>query len=135
MKIGYHYTSKKNWENIQKEGGMKKYLIKKDEMLQYFPQGVEGVWLWKENPTGASHAGNILYQVSRKGTPEIVKLEVQYDPKKLVRYMGKGVDIYHQGHVDNWEYHKGERGLIVQENIPLQSIRVIGHYNTVQRLQ
>lgn len=135
MKKGYHYTSKENWEKIQRDGGMKKYLIRRDVMDRFFPEGVNGVWLWPKDPKGVSHAGNILYQVSSKGSPEIVKLEVSYNPSDLVRHQGQQIQITHTANVGKLIYHNGERGLIITEDIPLQNIRIVGSYNTVQRLQ
>ena len=135
LKKGYHYTSKKNWEQIQKDGGMKRYTIDKEEMRTLFPKGISGIWLWKEEPTGTSHAGNIMYQVGAKGNPEIVKLEVEYNPRQLASYKGSRLELSHTGAVENWEYHYGDCGIIAKEDIPLKHIRVIGHYNTIQRLQ
>jgi hypothetical protein len=134
-KKGYHYTSKTNWEGIQKSGGMTPYLIQKPEAEGYFPKGINGIWLWKEDPKGASHAGNIMYQVAKKGNPEIVKLEIEYSPDQLVRFGEKGVQFQHSGNVEKWEYHKSDIGVIHEKSILLQNIRVVGNYNTVQRLK
>ena len=135
MKKGYHYTSKKNWEQIQKDGGMKKYITKKEELDRYFPDGINGIWLWKDNPEGKSHAGNIMFQVGTKSDPDIVKLEVEYNPYDVANYHGSNIDIRHHGKVSNWSYHNNEQAVIVKSDIPLQQIRLIGEYNTVQRLQ
>lgn len=135
LKKGYHYTSKKNWEQIQSSGSMNKYLIDKDEIRPYFPHGIMGVWLWEKEPTGISHAGNIMFQVGRKGDPEIIKLEVEYNPRYLANYSGRKLDLNHSGSIENWNYHYSDKAVIVKEDIPLQHIRVIGLYNTVQRLQ
>lgn len=135
LKKGYHYTSKANWEKIQKDGGMKKYLTKKEELDYYFPEGLDGVWLWRNNPEGASHAGNIMFQVGTKGSPEIVKLEVEYNPYDVANYKGSDIDLSHVGTLSNWKYHDGDSAVIVRNDIPIQQIRLIGEYNTIQRLQ
>ena len=135
LKKGYHYTSKENWEKIQKDGGMEKYVTKKDYLDQYFPNGINGIWLWEGSPEGKSHAGNIMYQVGTKGSPEIVKLEVEYNPYDVAHYKGMKLELSHAGRIEKWEYHHADAAVIVKSDIPLQHIRLIGEYNTVQRLQ
>lgn len=135
MKIGYHYTSKENWESIRKDMKMKKYHIDRDVLREYFPKGVEGVWLWEKDPKGESHAGNIMYQVGKKGSPEIVKLKIKYDPKDVISYKGSKMRFIHEGHVENWKYHYNDAAVMVKTDIPLQNIKVMGMYNTIQRLQ
>lgn len=133
--IGYHYTSRENWRKIRASGGLKQYLTRKPELAHWFPDGFVGIWLWKNNPEGLSHAGNVMWQVSTKKSTVIVKLQVQYDPRDQLVFNGHKINVFHKGHLGEMIYHQDEQGLVIARDIPLRFIKLIGTYNTVQRLQ
>lgn len=133
---GYHYTSKENWEKIQKDGKMKPQKVEDESVTRYFPSGVNGVWLWDHNPKGESHAGTILGVVGRRGTTEVVKLEVDYKQEDKLTYGIQQIKLDHIGNIGNWQYHRGgDSAVIIKKEIPVQNIRQVGYYNTVQMLQ
>lgn len=133
--IGYHYTSADNWNKIQRDGFLTPYPMKQPDLLTAFPNGVNAVWLWVNNPQGVSHAGNILYQVSRRATPRIVKLAVEYSPDQVLRGpMGERIQLSHHGHIDEWVYHDKDSSVLIRNPIPVSRIRLLKAYNIVERL-
>ena len=136
LKVGYHYTSVSNWEQIKKDGGLLQYRMNHPSLTELYGEMVIGVWVWMFNPLGQSHAGNILYQVGVKGAHEIVKLKVLYDPAKVMRSPAGGeLHLFHKGHVENWNYHKKDRSVIVQHDIPLENIKLVKSYNVIDLLR
>lgn len=135
-KVGYHYTSLSNWEKIQREGYLEQYRLNHPAINAVFGDLVIGVWLWEFNPLGQSHAGNILYQVGTKGEHQIVKLKVLYDPTKVLRAPNGGnLQVRHQGSVGSWMYHKRDKSVIVQQDIPLENIKQEKTYNVIDLLR
>ena len=93
-----------------------------------------GVWLWTRNPRGLSHAGNIVYQAACKSTVNVVKLKVEYYSEDVFKFGGRPVTVLHSGTIGNLNYHDSDPAVIVQNEIPLSSIQVIGRYNIVDLL-
>lgn len=124
----YHYTSAENWESI-KTFGFKPYLIKKEELDQYFPGGVMGVWLWTHKLEGLSHAGTVLYQASNRASVNIVQLEVEIAEKKLLTWNGRPVRVYHKGHLEKLVYHANEEGCIAVGPILPDQVKLVKTFN------
>lgn len=77
---GYHYTSYEAWKKISHQG-LKPQLITTEGIAK----NTKGIWLWAFEPEGKHNVTNILYQVTNKGYFNIVKLEVEYQPKYLLK--------------------------------------------------
>jgi hypothetical protein len=136
IKIGYHYTSLSNWEKILKKGYMIPYHIENDGILTAFPDGVNGIWLWENNPKGLSHAGNIFLQASRKAETQVVKLRVYYREENRLTY-GEGksrVKFTQTSSIGNLVCPK-ENALIYTEPIPVGDIELMGVYDLVEGLR
>jgi hypothetical protein len=123
----YHYTSSANWKQIQEEG-LVPGLMMKEELLKYFPGGAMGIWLWPERLEGRAHLGSIIYQMAYKNTSSVVLLEVDYDGPTLM-YGDKFVQMYHNGTIQNFEYHNLVPSQIATERIPPEQIKLINEYD------
>jgi len=132
---GYHYTSLANWERINKEGMIKPQKIISSSLLDVFRDGVDGIWLWKEEPKGESHAWNILFQLSTKADTRVVKLKVEYDEDLVLRPPEWGkLKMTHTGTIGDWE-GPAEESVIYCGCIPLKDIKVVGIYDVVRGLE
>ena len=126
--IGYHYTAKKLWQKIKKEG-LKPYQIHHCELLRYFDR-VDGIWIWNRKLSGAGEVGSILWQATTKDDHRVVKLKVEYEWKSLLRHKGRRVRLHHTGHIGDWNYHKGNQtSYIVTIPIPPENIELVKEYN------
>lgn len=125
---GYHYTSWRNWQSIQKHG-MRPYEISKPELLDYFDYYPTGIWCWVEEPSDESELGTLIFQLSSKGQTKVVKLELVYTDKDLLYYEGNGyrrkVDLSHDGGMGNWVYHEGQDAVIITKPIPVKKIKLV----------
>lgn len=79
--------------------------------------------------------GNIVYQMSSKGSHVIVKLRVAYKDSDLLRVDGHKVHLVHEGSVGKLKYHMGDLSVICKENIPLSDITLIGVYDAAKLLR
>jgi hypothetical protein len=133
MKKGYHYTSAANWESIKTEG-LIPYLIRKSEVEEYFPGGVQGVWLWANELKGLSHAGTVIFHAAKKATPNVVMLEVAYRERDVLCFAGDSARFLHDGHLHELVYHTDEPGIILTKPVPPGDIRLIAQYDLVELL-
>lgn len=136
MKSGYHYTSLNNWINIQKQGVINTYPIEHSEISEFFPNGVNGIFVWENFQRGASHAGSLLWHMANKGTADIVLLRVLYrDTDCLQSTVGGRFVVHHLGSIGNWEYHKGaDTAVILTGKVGLSRITAVKRFNIVQLL-
>lgn len=112
------------------------YMMDKPEIRRVFGHGIEGIWLWVNNPKNKSHTGNLIYQMSRKHEHQIVKLQVEYDQRDILRTSnGEQVRITHRGDIDGWNYHTLDQSVIVERDIPIENIKLLKVYNLVELLQ
>ena len=144
IKIGYHYTSLSCWKKIKEKGYMVPYAIDHPSVLDFYPNGLQGIWLWENNPKGLSHAGNIVLQISRKAETKIVKLRVYYRDENRLTYgetnwfkrmmkvaCGKRIELTHTGMIGDLTYHL-EKALIHDGPIPVGDIELMGTYDFVE---
>lgn len=130
----YHYTSKNNWEKI-KIFGFQPYVISKPELDSFFPGGVNGVWLWKNKPTGHSNMGCILFQFATKSETDIVLLEVEIDEGNLLHFGDRLVELPHTGSIGNYQYHEAEKGVIYTSTISPNKIKLLKTFDIVKLLK
>lgn len=126
--IGYHYTSYRNWQNIKKVG-LKVYPINKPEIEEYFTEPVYGIWAWQKQPKGKSELGSLLFQTSTKQTTHLVLLEFDYSEYNILTYGGGRINVYHDGLLGNWLYHKDQKAYIVISDIPPENIRLVKEFD------
>jgi hypothetical protein len=132
--IGYHYTSAENYERIKVEG-LTRYRIRKPELDPFFPDGIYGIWIWKQDLTGDEHVGSILWQLMTKNSTRVVKLGVEYNETDLLRQYGADVEILHDGRLGQWHYHYGVPAVVVTENIPPHAITLVQAYDVQKCLR
>jgi hypothetical protein len=132
QRVGYHYTSWRNWLSIKKYG-MRPYEINKPELQEYFDYYPLGIWCWTEEPSGKSEVGSILFQLSTKAQTKIVKLELSYTDDDLLYYEGNGykqkILLYHVGHIEKWTYHENQEAVIITNPIPADKIKLVRVYD------
>ena len=131
--IGYHYTTKSNWEKI-KTYGIVPYLISKPELEEYFPGGVNAVWVWTNNLRGLAHSGSIIWQ-SQKGEAVIVKLRIKYRKEDVLSYGEATIKLYHDGTIGDLKYHDEAESCLVTKIIPPKDIKLVGEYDLIELLK
>lgn len=138
--IGYHYTSYDNWLEIKKKG-LIPYEIHKREIRRYFPdKKIMRVWIWTKRFHGVPHAGSVLYQLAYRSNPHVVLLSVDITGLDILRYHwpygGWGdVNIFHDGHIENWTYHTGEeQSVLVTQRISPGRIHLLKDYDILKLL-
>lgn len=137
MNLGWHYTSKKNWEVIQVTG-LRPYYINKPELDIWYDHPVKGIWVWMSPLKGLSHVGSIFWQVSTKKTLEVVELEVQYKENDLLRhedFPGGKVVLHHKGNMGDYIYHDHEKSTILVNKIKPRRIKLIAEYDLLDLLK
>jgi len=133
FRIGYHYTSLKCYRSIQ-EQGIIPYKIHKPELSNFFKDGIfTGIWIWTERLEGLSHAGSVIFQMSNKGEPVAVMLQVIYHVESLLQIAGYNLLLSHFGVMNNLKYHTGnEKARILTHEIPADRIKLLGIYDLGQ---
>lgn len=132
--IGYHYTTKSNWEKIKIQG-LIPYEVHKDELKKYFPRGVKAIWVWRKSFRGLGHTGSIIFQ-AQKGDTSIVKLKVEYDFADILRSGHRIVEIQHWGNVGNLLYHTGnEKAYLITEKILPEKIKLVKEFDLIKLLK
>ena len=126
--LGYHYTSIENYWHICNEG-LVPYSINKPDLMPHFPNGIIGVWLWKQDLVGTEHLGSILWQLMTKSSTRIAKLSVEYDPNKLMCRDGEPIEILHDGRLGSWIYHTKTPAVVYTEVIQPRCINRIHTFN------
>lgn len=130
--IGYHYTSYKNWLKIKKQG-LKVYPIKDWWLLKNLIEAdfpTKGIYVWKKKQNPKEHLGVMLDQLMDKNETKIVCLSVDYtDEDKLKTLWGQGVDIFHDGDIENFHYHTKARGTLLGRKISPERIKLLGVYD------
>jgi len=135
---GYHYTTKENWKNIQRCGGLIPYEIKNNRgvIKEFTSSPLCGIWTWTSSPKGLSHAGNVMRVAATHDKVNVVKLEIQYHSfDVLTSNKGERIALMHIGEIENLIYHREEEAVIVTKKIPLSDIKVIGEYDIIDALK
>lgn len=130
---GYHYTSLTNYWHILNEG-LVPYNIKKDDLKIHFPDGINGIWLWKDNLHGDEQLGSILWQLMTKSDTRVVKLQVYYDESNLLKREEFPVEILHDGKLGSWSYHSKVPAIILTKPIETKFIFRMATYDLVNLL-
>ncbi|MFW5962640.1 MAG: hypothetical protein ACOCQR_03390 [bacterium] len=138
MLIGYHYTTKNAWEEIQKEGlkGYRKHNIEPRECSTFFKKRKikpKGVWLWFSDPgeDNEDELGIVIARMCTKNTLQIVKLEVSYELKETYKF-GEDISyvtVDHRGENGNWLYHKNREAIFIIGSIPPNRIKKVKEFN------
>jgi hypothetical protein len=145
----WHYTPRRNWLKIREEG-LIPLLIDHPDIVGLGLGPVFGTWVWLEPQEGRAHLGNLIFQLSSKGLPCVVKLEVDWQPDDAwTNQHGDGLRLRHEGTlgppvrgrtemttrrgVPFW-YHTSEPSLILGCRIPPERIHLVGSYDMVAAL-
>ena len=106
--------------------------IGKPEVMQYFDTPPVGTWIWEKPLSKASELGSLLWQLQSKGTTKIVKLEISYDPAKILTdpTWGRRIRLFHTGEIGVFTFHADRpEALIVTGDIPADNVRLIRTYD------
>jgi len=150
MRVGYHYTTLKNWEKIEKEG-LIPYLpeehdnlyIRTDHWSLRIHFGENGelpkmIWIWEKKQSSLSHLGNILFQAASKNETKIVLLEVQFKKSDIMiskfKHKKGAQNIYHDGQIGNFIYHEQEEALLLKNVIPPERVILLKYYDLEELL-
>lgn len=134
--IGYHYTGMSNWKSIVADGKMMTYEIRKPDLGLYFSTDVvQGIWIWKRKLVGLSHFGTIILQAGNKKEHEIVMLELQYEPRKIVRYDGREASFKHFGNINGLVYHESEPAVVYRFPLTLDRIKLVRVYELTKIIE
>lgn len=131
--IGYHYTSKENALKIQKEG-FKPLLILKEELMEYFPKGVMGTWLWQNKLTPEEHLHTVLFQYCTRKSPDIVLFEVQFDGRDALYYGEQRVELSHVPILIDYRLDTSPKSVICTKPIPPEDVRLIKEFDLIKLL-
>lgn len=131
--IAYHYTSIENYWHISSEG-LVPYSINKPDLKPHFPDGIVGIWLWKRDLVGDEHVGSILWQLMTKSSTRVVKLQVEYDPAKLLTRNDEPIEILHDGLLGTWVYHTKTPAVVYTDVIAPGRIHRLETFDLVGRL-
>ena len=129
----YHYTSVENYERIKVEG-LTPYWIKKADLETFFPEGIYGIWLWRDDLSDKEHLGSVLWQLMTKASTHVVKLEVEGEESDLYKLYGVDITINHDGRLGKWDYHNRVPAVVMTKPLPPSKIKVVGNYNLLERL-
>lgn len=132
-KYGYHYTSWDNWLKIRIEG-LNPLLIQHEALEEYFPEGVNGFWIWQNELSDEEHIMCILYQLAFRCQTRIVKLRVKYLEADKLKYKGtQNVVMYYESEdsvIGKWKPRPDNReATILVNHIPASQIEFINEYN------
>lgn len=144
--IGYHYTTKENWEKIQVEGLIPQ-VVTSPGLLQGLEQDwgsklpeIRGIWTWERPQVGIQGMGHVMLIHDRHKSENIVELSFEYDldkdtyvPKKVPEYPRRYLQIWHDGTLEigkyKGPYHKNEPVRLVTEPIAPERITLIQQYD------
>lgn len=129
--IGYHYTSYQNWLNIMNKG-LRLQHIDKPELKKWFPDGVDGVWVWERELSPIDELGSVLWQLQSKTRTKIVKLEIEFhygqwlywhDPET---HSQMSVSLTHTGVMGDYLFHPGSPvARILTEPVLPENIKLV----------
>lgn len=125
MRAGYHYTSYRNWVRIRREG-LVPHPNTHQELMPFLGDTAL-VWLWPRRLRGRAHLGQLVWQLVKQGQERIVVLRCLYDPEVL-----PAENVRHDGAIENWKFHDGERAVVVAGRIPPERIECVADYNMLE---
>ena len=89
-------------------------------------------------PTGAAHAGSVLWQLHQKGAENVVLLSVRYSSEDVFKPPpGSGWafgGVWHNGEFGVWKFHQHECSTILVNSVPLDRIALVAEFDVVRAL-
>lgn len=135
LRVGYHYCADFEWAKIQVEGLVPQVISHpgvRRELARYFKGEPLATWIWAKALAPESHAGTLVLQAARKGSPRICVLRVRYTSEdRLVLPEGFTYTISHDGAIENWRYHASERAILLGSTLPPKRVKLVGYYDLV----
>ena len=127
--VGWHFTAKNNLGSIMEQGLRPYQIDNQPKLLEIFPGGVQGIWVWNRRQLPKEEVGNVIDQAAKKNVDEVVKLKVLYSPEDCLKYRdGQGVvrdvQIFHDGSIGAWVYHYRVPATIVVRTIEPSKIKL-----------
>lgn len=132
--IGYHFTSLDNWHKIQRQG-LRPHMIDKPELKPFFPEPVDGIWIWREGLSPRNEMESVLFQCAEKATSQVVLLKVLYHYWDQLFYWDedgkcKRIVLTHEGVFGNYEFHiDGPEAVILKAPVLPENIELVREYD------
>lgn len=131
--VGYHFTSKSNWDTIKYEG-LQCYNISEEKRINLRQKGVDcekGIWLWERKLDARETLGCCIYQFERKGDLEIVELEInfKYIDTNILFFNNKYISIKHNYYECKNNLHDDTPAVLAIKNIKPEEIKLVRVYN------
>lgn len=128
MNTAYHYTTWRNWLDIQRDG-ITPYLLNKP----CFRYDTRGIWMYPRRLQGDEHVGSVLWQVCMKREMHVVLLKCRYDPRMMIG-RPESWNVTHSGTLGEWQFHHDTPCVVVTEAIPPEDIELVGDYDLHDKL-
>lgn len=130
--IGYHYTSYRRWQEIQKTGLIPQ-LIYNAELIQYLDKdNTHGVWLWKEKLTPRNELGIVLFELCHRAATDIVCLRVEYRAEQTLFGGLTNVTIRHTALLEKFEcYFDNPQSIVLTQSINPDNIELEKRFNVM----
>lgn len=132
---GYHYTSWKNWERIQREG-LKPYPMRNPSLKGILPRDLRVIWVFQQwKPGEIAHYGQVLWSSMHRHTLHIALLAVDYEESDIYTDGPPGsFNVSHNGELSTgygepWVYHVREPAHLLIHPVPPERIRLLADYD------
>lgn len=134
--ILYHYTTEEAWKKIQSEGLKPALINNHPDLFAHYPEGVQGVWLWENNPQGVHHTGALMLTVHLQRKTRIVKLKVEVEERDLVTpEPPRRLVIFNTGAIGDFQFCENEPTRICGSVIKPRNIKLMKMYDMVELLK
>lgn len=132
--IGWHWTSERNWLNIQRDRCMREYVLDKPGVADVIGTPA-GIFVFPEGPIDDfDEAGCVWFQAVGKKSFRVVLLNISYEAQD-VRGPIHPLDTLRLGHNgslgadDHWPYHLDKEMLVLRGPILLPRIELVRVYD------
>ena len=136
LKIGYHYTTWKNYKTIQ-DFGLTVHRVPEDSDLCTLigRRVIYGTWLWPKEPTRKHHVMELITRAAQKNDTDFVLLEVEYEEEDMIKADGYAhVNITSYGNMELMK-RKPVSCVFIVKDVPANKIKFLKRYNLLKLLK
>jgi hypothetical protein len=141
--IGFHYTTATAWQAIQKEGitpyPLARGALERKQFLEMIGGDIEGVYLWVQPFTGATHTASVIHASLGHRVWNITLLRVSYAIRDIIplpavpTHTGTFSSV-DPGEGEPWIVHRDQPAVLLSRAVPPENIRLVGDYDLVALL-